>query len=77
LERRPGLMPVLKAIVARAIPVAIVGCRNGDDLDGPAFLSAVGHRLAHAARDMASDGGRIGEKSAEEAQKGAPQRPIL
>src|ERR1700733_5487444 len=25
LERRPGLMPVLKAIGARAIPVAIVG----------------------------------------------------
>jgi transposase len=36
-------------------------------------LSAVGHRLAHAARDMASNGGRIGEKSAEETQKGAPQ----
>jgi hypothetical protein len=51
----------------------IVGRRNGDDLDGPAFLSAVGHRLAHAARDIASDGGRIGEKSAEETQKEAPQ----
>ena len=60
-----GLCLFSKAIGARAIPVAIVGRRNGDDLDGPAFLSAVGHRLAHAARDMASDGGRIGEKSAE------------
>jgi hypothetical protein len=37
--------------------VAVVGRRNGDDLVGPAFLSAGGHLLAHAARDMASYGG--------------------
>ncbi len=49
---------------------------NGDDLDGAAFLSAFGHRLAHAAGDMASDGGWI-EKSAEERKKGRLKRPIL
>jgi transposase len=46
---------------------------GSDDLDGPAFLSLVRHRLAHAAGDMASDGGWIEEKFCLRTQKGAPQ----
>jgi hypothetical protein len=33
--------------------------RNGDDLGGAARLSHRGHRLANAAENLASDGGRL------------------
>src|SRR6202042_1395410 len=40
LERRSGLMPVLKAIGARSLSVAVDGRWNSDDLGGAAQLSA-------------------------------------
>src|SRR5580692_11649208 len=69
LERRPRPVPVLETIGAGPVPVAVAGRRNGNDLDGAAFLSVVGHRLANATGDMASGRGRIGEENRPENAK--------
>src|SRR3954454_21896436 len=59
LARRPGGMPVRQAAGTGPFPVAL-DCRwSGDDLGGPARLSAVRHRLAQPAGDMAPDLGRV------------------
>src|SRR5581483_7110610 len=76
LERRPGLVLILEAFGAGAVSVALLGGRDGYDLDGAAFLFAVRHRLAHAAGGMAPDGGRI-EENGGRSQKGAPQAAVF
>jgi hypothetical protein len=50
--------PLLRKIAA-PLTVAVDGRRDGDDLDGAAGLSARGDRLANAAENLASDGGRM------------------
>jgi len=49
----------LQAARARTVSVALGGRRRGDDLGRAALLSAVRRRLANAAENLASDGGRM------------------
>ena len=59
LERRPGPVPVRQAARTGTVPVAVDGRRSGDDLGRAAGLSAGRHRLANAAENLGSDGGRL------------------
>ena len=54
-----GLCLFAKTARTGSVSVAVDGRRNGDDLDGAARLSARGDRLANAAENLASDGGRM------------------
>ena len=59
LARWPGSMPFYQKARERKVHLAI-GCgRSSDDLVGAVELSVVRHRLAHPARNPASDAGRI------------------
>lgn len=57
LARRPGCLPVHEEARARAVHMAVSGRWHGGDHAGAARLSARRHRLANAAKNLASDVG--------------------
>ena len=59
LARRPGRLPVREAVGTGPVLVAEFGRWRGDDLVGPAGLSAVRDRLAKSAGNLAPDVGRM------------------